>query len=139
MDRLLLVKLRILEVLRVIFRNLIILLLYHSFILETLCKLTACCLAVTLFNQKYFLQMLIDGIICCKVSVMTSELRKVDKKLALFTNDERVYHCFYKWHNTLYKVPYIQRGKMVGVDLYFDKQVGSTVRQVIKGQLLLDV
>jgi len=83
--------------------------------------------------------MLIAGIICCKVSVMTSELRKVDKKLALFTNDERVYHCFYKWQNTLYKVPYIQRGKMVGVDLYFDRQVRNTVRQVIKGQLMLDV
>jgi len=70
---------------------------------------------------------------------MTSELRKVAKKLVLYTDDDRVYRCFYKWQNTLYRVPYIQRGKMVGVDLYFDRQVRNTVRQVIKGQLMLDV
>ncbi|MFC1912659.1 hypothetical protein ACFLX7_00455 [Chloroflexota bacterium] len=66
-------------------------------------------------------------------------MRKVDKKLALYTDDERIYRCFSKWQNTLYRVPYIQSGKMIGVDLYFDTQVSNTVRQVIKGQLMLDV
>ncbi len=70
---------------------------------------------------------------------MVTELRTVNERLALYTTDDRLYKCLKKWSSTLYKVPYTQDGKLVGMDLYFDKQLENTVRQVIKGQLMLDL
>lgn len=70
---------------------------------------------------------------------MTSEFRKVDRKLALYTDDNRIYRSFYRWQQTLFKVPYLKNGRMIGIDMYFDRQVRDTVRQVINGQLMLDI
>ena len=70
---------------------------------------------------------------------MVAELRKVDKRLALYTDDDPVYKRLYRWPYTLYKAPYTKNGKLVGVDLYFDRQLRHTVVQVINGQLMLDI
>ena len=70
---------------------------------------------------------------------MVTELRKVDNELALYTDDNWVYQRFYKWPSTLCKTPYTQNGKLVGVDLYFDKRIKSTIVRVINGQLMLNV
>ena len=70
---------------------------------------------------------------------MVAELRKVGSELALYTDDNWVYQRFYKWPHTLCKAPYTQSGKLVGVDLYFDKKVKHTIIQVINGQLMLSI
>ena len=70
---------------------------------------------------------------------MVAELRKVNNKLALYTNDDRVYKSLYKRSYTLHRAPYLQEGKLVAVDLYFDRRVASTLTQVINGQLLLEI
>ena len=70
---------------------------------------------------------------------MVAELRKVDNRLVLYTDDDQVYKRLYKWPYTLYKAPYTRSGKLVGFDLYFDKELKSTVAQIISGQLMLDI
>jgi len=68
---------------------------------------------------------------------MVAELRKVNNKLALYTDDERIYKCFSKWPHTSSRIRYTQSGKLVGIDFYFDRRLRRTVRQVINGQLML--
>ena len=70
---------------------------------------------------------------------MVAELRRVNKRLALYTDDNDVYQRLSKWQYTLYKAPYVQKGKLIGVDLYFNRQLKHTVSQVINGQLMLDL
>lgn len=69
---------------------------------------------------------------------MVTEIRKVNKRIALYTDDTSLFKCFNKWYGTSHRVPYTQSGKMVGIDLYFDKQFTSAVRQIVNGQLMLD-
>ena len=63
---------------------------------------------------------------------MVAELRKIGDKLALYTNDNRVYRSFAKGVYPLCKIPYTQDGRLVGVDLYFDKKVKNTIIQLTK-------
>ncbi len=70
---------------------------------------------------------------------MTAELRTIGDRLALYTDDEGVYRRLREGLPPLYKIPYFHRGKMVGVDLYFDKKLKGTVARMMKGQLLLDI
>ncbi len=71
--------------------------------------------------------------------MMVAELRNVADKLALYTDDNRVYERFHKRTPTLYRVPYIQNGKLVAIDLYFDRKLKNTITQVINGQLMLEM
>ncbi len=64
---------------------------------------------------------------------MATEIRKVNKRIALYTDDSRLFECFKKWYGISHKVPYTQSGKIVGIDLYFDKQFKSAVRQIVNG------
>lgn len=70
---------------------------------------------------------------------MTTELRTIGDRLALYTDDDGFYRRLREGLPPLYKIPYYRRGKMVGVDLYFDKKQKGTVARVMKGQLLLDI
>ena len=70
---------------------------------------------------------------------MTAELRTIGDRLALYTDDELVYRRLREGLPPLCKVPYFQRGRMVAIDLYFDKKLKGTVARVMKGQLMLDI
>ncbi len=73
------------------------------------------------------------------IDEMVAELRKVGGELVLYTDDNLVRQRFHKWPHTLCKVPYTQSGKLVGVDLYFDKKVKHTIIQVVNGQFTLGI
>lgn len=60
-------------------------------------------------------------------------------RLALYTDDQQVYRLIRQGPPPLYKIPYMQRGRMVAVDLYFDKRLKGTLSRVMKGQLLLGI
>ncbi len=70
---------------------------------------------------------------------MVAELRRMGDKLALYTNDNRLYKSFAKGVCPLSKVPYTQDGRLVGIDLYFDKKVKNAIIQIVNGQLMLDM
>jgi len=60
-------------------------------------------------------------------------------RFALYTDDDRVYQYLHKWTCTLSRVPYTQDGKLVAVDLYFDRKSRGTVGRVLDGQLMMDL
>lgn len=70
---------------------------------------------------------------------MTAELRTIGDRVALYTDDQGFYRRLREALPPLYKIPYYRRGKMVGVDMYFDKKQEGTVARVMKGQLLLNI
>ena len=70
---------------------------------------------------------------------MVAELRNMGDKLALYTDENWVYRQLHKRTYTLYGVPYTHEGKLVAVDLYFDRKVRSTIKRVLSGQLMLDI
>ena len=70
---------------------------------------------------------------------MVAELRNVGDKLALYTDENWVYQQLYKRTYTLYGVPYTHQGKTIAVDIYLDRKVRSTIKQLLGGQLLLDI
>ncbi|MBI2851732.1 MAG: hypothetical protein HYX84_01325 [Chloroflexi bacterium] len=70
---------------------------------------------------------------------MTAELRAVGDKLALYTDDNSVYLRFSRGIVPIYKVPYFRNGRVVGYDLFFDAKQKTSVAQIMKGQLLLDM
>ncbi|MDO8716442.1 MAG: hypothetical protein Q7J73_06505 [Dehalococcoidales bacterium] len=70
---------------------------------------------------------------------MTAELRIIGDRLALYTDDEGFYRRLREGLPPLYRTPYFHHGKMVAVDLYFDKKLKGTVSRMMKGQLLLDI
>jgi len=71
---------------------------------------------------------------------MVTEVRRLgNRRLALYTDDTRVYGQFHKWKQTLGEVTYFKGGKRVGVDLYFDKKLRSILVRVLKGQIMLDI
>ncbi len=69
---------------------------------------------------------------------MVAELRNMGNRLALYTDDDRVYQYLHKWTCTMFRVPYTRDGKLVAADLYFDRKARSTVDRVLDGQLMLD-
>ena len=82
---------------------------------------------------------MILAITYCKVKMMVAEIRKIGSQVVLFTNEASVYRRLSGLSFTNYKIPYLQNGKMVGVDLYFDKKLEGMVRQVKTGQMLLEI
>jgi len=70
---------------------------------------------------------------------MTAELRTIGNRLAVYTDDASLFRRLKGGPTPLYKVPYLKGGKMVGVDLYFDKKFRNTVARVVDGQMLLDI
>jgi len=70
---------------------------------------------------------------------MTAELRTIGNRLAVYTDDESLYRRLKEGPTPLCKIPYLKGGKMVGVDLYFDKKFSNTVARVVDGQMLLDI
>lgn len=70
---------------------------------------------------------------------MVAELRRIGKRLALYTDDTELYRRLSRWKATLYRVPYNQGRKVVGVDLYFEPWARKTVKRVLRGQTVLDM
>ena len=70
---------------------------------------------------------------------MVVELRKIGRRWALYTNDEMVYKHLGKCTIAANKVPYIQNGKLVGIDFYFNEKLNRTIRKVAKGQMFLGI
>lgn len=70
---------------------------------------------------------------------MVAELRRIGKRLALYTDDTEVYRRLSRWKATLDGVPYNQGRKVVGVDLYFEPWARKTVKRVLRGQTVLDI
>ena len=70
---------------------------------------------------------------------MATELRRTGGRVILYTNDPRFYKYLKKYSLTKNQVPYLQNGKIVGVDLYFDKKLRRTVQRIKTGQMLLDI
>ena len=70
---------------------------------------------------------------------MVAELRNMGDKLALYTDDDRLFRQLKKQNYTFYGIPYTNQGKTVAVDLYLDRKARKTVTKVLQGQLLLDI
>jgi hypothetical protein len=70
---------------------------------------------------------------------MVAELRKIGKYIAIYTNEVPVYHYLDSKLIPDLKIPYVQNGKLVGYDFYYNAKLRRVVRQVIKGQLLLGI
>jgi hypothetical protein len=66
-------------------------------------------------------------------------LRTIGNRLAVYTDDQSLYRRLREGPAPRYKVPYQKGGKMVGVDVYFDKKFKKTVARVVVGQMLLDI
>jgi hypothetical protein len=70
---------------------------------------------------------------------MVAELRKIGSQVVLFTNEAPIYRRLNGLSLTNYKVPYLQNGKVVGIDFYFDRSLRKTAQKVKDGQLLLGI
>ena len=70
---------------------------------------------------------------------MTAELRIMGNKVAVYTNDNQVYRRFRRGLVPLQKIRYFKSGRVVGVDLYFDKRQKSAVARIMRGQLRLNI
>lgn len=70
---------------------------------------------------------------------MTAELRVMGDKIALYTDDNRVYGRFRRGVMPLYKTPYFRNGRVIGYDLFFNLNQKGAVAQIMNGQLLLDM
>jgi hypothetical protein len=70
---------------------------------------------------------------------MVAELRKIGSQVVLFTNEAPIYRRLNGLSLTKYKVPYLQNGKLVGIDFYFDKKLRNTIQRVKGGQLFLGI
>ena len=65
---------------------------------------------------------------------MIAELRDMNGKLALHTTIIDIERKLKKMKSFIYSVPYYSTkdGKIVGIDLYFDKSAGSVLRKLAK-------
>ena len=65
---------------------------------------------------------------------MIIELRDMNGKLALHTTATVIERKLKKLKSFIYSVPYYSTndGKIVGIDLYFDKSAGKTLRKLVK-------
>ncbi len=70
---------------------------------------------------------------------MTAELRTIGDKVAVYTDDQLLYRRLREGQTPLYKIPYLKGGKMVGVDLYFDKKFKEIIGRMVEGQMPLGI
>ncbi len=65
---------------------------------------------------------------------MIAELRDMNGKLALHTNTTTIERKLKKLKSFVYSVPYYSTkdGKIVGIDLYFDKSARHVLRKLVK-------
>ena len=65
---------------------------------------------------------------------MIAELRDMNGKLALHTTTTDIERKLKKLESFIYSVPYYSTkdGKIVGIDLYFDKSAGNVLRKLVK-------
>ena len=65
---------------------------------------------------------------------MIAELRDMNGRLALHTNTADIERKLKKLKSYIYSVPYYSTrdGKIVGIDLYFNKSARSTLRKLVK-------
>ena len=71
--------------------------------------------------------------------MMVVELRRTGGRIVLFTNDARFYSYINRANLKKRKISYIQNGKVVGADFYFDKKLQRIIQRVKNGQMLLDI
>ena len=69
---------------------------------------------------------------------MITEYRDMRDKLALYTDVTEVERRLKKLKSHLYSVPYYDsgNGKIIGVDLYFDRTARSVLRKIAGGNQL---
>jgi len=70
---------------------------------------------------------------------MVAEIRRIGSRTVLFTNDPTLYNHLNRLSLTRHKVRYLQNGKLVGIDFYFDRRFRKIARRVKNGQLLLGI
>jgi hypothetical protein len=70
---------------------------------------------------------------------MVAELRVISKRLVLYSDNPDFYNYINKRLRPLKKVPYVQNGKIVAFDFYYKKDRESIIKQIINGQLFLDI
>ncbi len=70
---------------------------------------------------------------------MVAELRKSGNRIVLYTDDVFLYKYIDNHTIPKYQIKYLQNGKMVGIDLYFDKGLKNTVKRIKHGQMLLGI
>jgi hypothetical protein len=71
---------------------------------------------------------------------MATELRYMKNTLALHTDTTLVERRLKKLKSYIYSIPYYDsyNGKIIGVDMFFDKSARNTLRKLVKsGQLPL--
>jgi hypothetical protein len=68
---------------------------------------------------------------------MVTEIRRTGGRIVLYTDEARIYKYLNQVTLTKHKVPYLQNGKIVGIDFYFDKKLCRIVQRVKNGQMLL--
>jgi hypothetical protein len=63
-----------------------------------------------------------------------AELRNMNDKLALHTNVTDIERRLKKLKSFHYSIPYYNtnNGKIIGIDLYFDKSAGTVLRRLVK-------
>jgi hypothetical protein len=70
---------------------------------------------------------------------MVAELRRTGGGIILYTDNAHFYKYLKKYSLAERQIPYLQNGKIVGIDMYFDKTLRRTVQRVKTGQMLLDI
>ena len=70
---------------------------------------------------------------------MVAELRRVGKRLALYTDDTDVYRRLSRWKIARGAAPYLQGKTVVGMDVYFHPRARKAVKRVLQGQLALNL
>jgi hypothetical protein len=70
---------------------------------------------------------------------MVVELRKIGSRWALYTDDMTVFRRLSKYVARSKKIKYMQNGKLVGIDFYFDRKSARFIHRIARGQLPLDL
>lgn len=70
---------------------------------------------------------------------MVAEIRILGGRTVLYTDNASLYRYLNKNLHPIKKVPYIQNGKTVGYDFYYHIGYEQIIRQVINGQLLMEM
>ena len=70
---------------------------------------------------------------------MVIEIRRLDNKIALYTDESEVYKNFAKRTEALYSVPYFQGKNIIGVDIYFNDRDEGMIRSLLDGQYMMDI
>jgi len=65
---------------------------------------------------------------------VVTELRNMKGNLTLHTNITDIERRLKKLKSYRYSIPYysINNGKIIGIDLYFDKSAGNVLRKLVK-------